>query len=51
MPSMKITGFAVALCLAFGVVALVRPGHAQPTNLATYEPDKMKEFKSPNRRS
>src|SRR5882762_9185470 len=47
MHSIKIVGIAVAVLLAAGIVALVRHAHAQPTNISTYEPENMNQFKKP----
>src|SRR6266436_3423628 len=47
MPSIKITALAVAALLA-GVVATVRhAGQSPQTDLSTYEPENMKDFKKP----
>ena len=37
----------MAVLLAAGIVALVRHAHAQPTNISTYEPENMNQFKKP----
>ena len=47
MNSIKMAAFAAALLLAVGVMLLVRQGRAQPTNVATYEPEHMQNFKKP----
>jgi peptide methionine sulfoxide reductase msrA/msrB len=47
MNSIKMAAFAAALLLAVGVTLLVRQGSAQPTNVATYEPEHMQNFKKP----
>jgi peptide methionine sulfoxide reductase msrA/msrB len=46
MHSVKIAGI-VAVLLAVGLVAIVRHGRAQPAEISTYEPDRMKDFKKP----
>jgi peptide methionine sulfoxide reductase msrA/msrB len=47
MNSIKMAAFAAALLLTVGVLLLVRPGRAQPTNVATYEPEHLQDFKKP----
>jgi peptide methionine sulfoxide reductase msrA/msrB len=47
MISMKTAVVAVALLLAAGFFVVVRKGSAQPTNVATFEPERMKDFKKP----
>ena len=48
MMSMKMAALAAAILLAAGLLVLVRQGGAQPNNLSTYEPDRMKDFKKPD---
>jgi len=49
MFSIKITGIAVAVFVAIGIVAMVRyAGRASQTNLSTYEPERMSDFKKPD---
>src|SRR5205809_4327647 len=47
MPSIKIAAIAAAVILAAGIVARVRHGGAQPADISTYEPERMKDFKKP----
>ena len=47
MFSIKIAGIAAAVLLAAGIVAVVRHGRAQPADISTYEPERMKDFKKP----
>src|SRR5205814_9520668 len=47
MSSIKIAGIAAAVLLAAGVVAMVRHGRAQPADITTHEPERMKDFKKP----
>src|SRR2546428_8388354 len=47
MPSIKIVGIAAAVLLAAGIFAMLRHGRAQPTDISTYEPERMKDFKKP----
>ena len=48
MSSIKLTGIAVAVVLAAGIVAMVRhAGRAAQSGLSTHSPDTMKEFKKP----
>src|SRR5436190_8476146 len=48
MPSMKIVIIATAVLLTAGIIAKVRHGRAQPTDISTYEPERMKDFKKPD---
>jgi peptide methionine sulfoxide reductase msrA/msrB len=48
MISMRMAGIAAAALLAVGIFELMRQGGAQMTNISTYEPDRMKEFKKPD---
>jgi peptide methionine sulfoxide reductase msrA/msrB len=48
MPSIKTTAIAAAILLAGGLLVVMRQGSAQPTNVATYEPESTKEFKKPD---
>ncbi len=47
MISMRMAGIAAAALLAVGIFEVMRQGGAQTTNISTYEPDRMKEFKKP----
>src|SRR5271155_3257840 len=47
MPSIKITAIAAAILLAGGLLIVMRQGRAQPANISTYEPERMKDFKKP----
>src|SRR5207253_11430057 len=47
MSSIKIAGIAAVVLLAAGLVAMVRHGRAQPTEISTFEPENMKDFKKP----
>ncbi len=47
MSSIKIAGIAAVVFLAAGLVAMVRHGRAQPAEISTFEPEKMKDFKKP----
>jgi peptide methionine sulfoxide reductase msrA/msrB len=47
MISMKKAIFTAALLLAVGLLVVVRQGRTQPTNISTYEPERMKDFKKP----
>jgi peptide methionine sulfoxide reductase msrA/msrB len=47
MPSIKIAAFAAAMLLAAGIFTMVRQGRSQPTEISTYEPERMKDFKKP----
>src|SRR6266566_835228 len=47
MHSIRITVIAAAVLLTTGIVATMRHGRAQPADIATYEPERMKEFKKP----
>src|SRR6266567_2418136 len=47
MSSIKIAGIAAVVLLAAGLVATVRHGRAQPAEISTFEPEKMKDFKKP----
>jgi peptide methionine sulfoxide reductase msrA/msrB len=48
MISMKTVAIAAAAILAVGLLAVMRQGSAQPTNISTYEPEHMKDFKKPD---
>ena len=48
MSSIKITAIAAAVLLAGGLLVVMRQGSAQPTNISTYEPERMKDFKKPD---
>jgi peptide methionine sulfoxide reductase msrA/msrB len=45
---MKMAAMAAAVLLAAGFLVMVRQGGAQPTNVSTYEPERMKDFKKPD---
>ncbi len=47
MHSIKIAGIAAAVIVVAGLIALSRQSNAQPTNLVTYQPETMKDFKKP----
>jgi peptide methionine sulfoxide reductase msrA/msrB len=47
MFSIKTAAITAAVLLAAGVVTVVRQGRAQPANISTYEPERMKDFKKP----
>jgi peptide methionine sulfoxide reductase msrA/msrB len=47
MISMRMVALAAAALLAVGVYEAMRQGRAQATNISTFEPDRMKEFKKP----
>jgi peptide methionine sulfoxide reductase msrA/msrB len=47
MISMKKAMLMAAVLLAVGLLVVVRQGRTQPTNLSTYEPERMKDFKKP----
>ena len=48
MSSIKIAAIAAAaVLLAVGLAVVVRQGRAQPADIATYEPEHMKDFKKP----
>jgi peptide methionine sulfoxide reductase msrA/msrB len=47
MISMKIVATTAAALLAVGLLVVMRPGRAQPANISTYEPERMKDFKKP----
>jgi len=47
MISIKRAALAAAVLLAVGLLVLVRQGRTQPTNISTYEPERMKDFKKP----
>ena len=47
MFSIKIAAIVTAVLLAAGILAMVRQGRAQPPNISTYEPERMKDFKKP----
>ncbi|MFZ0827634.1 MAG: bifunctional methionine sulfoxide reductase B/A protein [Verrucomicrobiia bacterium] len=47
MHLIKIAGITAVVLLAAGIVAMVRPGRAQPAEISTYEPENMKDFKKP----
>ena len=47
MSSIKIAGIAAAVLLAAGIVAMLRHGRAQPADISTFEPERMKDFKKP----
>jgi peptide methionine sulfoxide reductase msrA/msrB len=47
MSSIKIAGITAAVLLAASLVAIVRHGRAQPVEVSTYEPERMKDFKKP----
>jgi peptide methionine sulfoxide reductase msrA/msrB len=47
MTSIKIAAVAAAVLLAVGLAMVVRQGRAQPANISTYEPERMKDFKKP----
>ena len=49
MPSIKIVGIAAAVLLTAGLAAIVRHGRPQPADISTYEPERMKDFKKPER--
>src|SRR5271155_5433043 len=48
MTSIKITAITAAVLLAVGLLVVMRQGRAQPTNISTYEPERMKDFKKPD---
>src|SRR5271169_4238068 len=49
MPSIKIAAVAAAAALlAVGLAVVVRQGRAQPSDISTYEPERMKDFKKPD---
>src|SRR5215467_22736 len=47
MSSMRIAAVAAGVLLAAGLLAIVRRGHAEPTETSTFEPQNMKDFKKP----
>ena len=47
MFSIKIAAITTVVVLAAGIVALERQGGAQPADISTYEPERMKDFKKP----
>ena len=47
MFSIKIAAITAVVLLAAGIVAMERRGCAQPTNISTYGPERMKDFKKP----
>src|SRR5215467_4450746 len=47
MSSMRIAAAAAGILLAAGLLAIVRRGHAEPTETLTFEPQNMKDFKKP----
>ena len=47
MFSMKIATVTAAALVVAGIAIGVRHGRAQPTDIATYEPERMKDFKKP----
>ena len=49
MPSIKIVAIAAAVLLAAGIFAMLRHGRPQPADISTYEPERMKDFKKPER--
>jgi peptide methionine sulfoxide reductase msrA/msrB len=48
MISMKTVVLSVLVLLAAGLVVVLRQGRAQATNISTYEPEQMKDFKKPD---
>jgi peptide methionine sulfoxide reductase msrA/msrB len=48
MRSIKITATAAVILLTGGLLIVMRQGSAQPTNISTYEPERMKDFKKPD---
>jgi peptide methionine sulfoxide reductase msrA/msrB len=48
MISMRMAALAAAALLAAGLFAVLRQGRAQPGNISTYEPERMKDFKKPD---
>ena len=47
MSSVKLGVIVVVVMLAVGIAAIVRHGPAQPADISTYEPERMKDFKKP----
>jgi peptide methionine sulfoxide reductase msrA/msrB len=47
MISIRNAGLAAAVLLAVVLLVVVRQGRTQPTNISTYEPERMKDFKKP----
>jgi peptide methionine sulfoxide reductase msrA/msrB len=47
MISIKRAVLAAAVSLAVALLVVVRQGRTQPTNVSTYEPERMKDFKKP----
>ncbi len=47
MISIKMVAVAAAVLLAVGLLVAVREGRAQATNISTFEPERMKDFKKP----
>jgi peptide methionine sulfoxide reductase msrA/msrB len=48
MPSIKIATIGAAAMLAAGIFIMTRHGSAQSTDVSTYEPEHMKDFKKPD---
>jgi peptide methionine sulfoxide reductase msrA/msrB len=44
---MKTVAITAVALLAVGLLVMIRPGRAQPSNISTYEPERMKDFKKP----
>src|SRR5580692_10443100 len=47
MISIKMVAVAAAVLLAVGLLVAEREGRAQATNISTFEPERMKDFKKP----
>jgi peptide methionine sulfoxide reductase msrA/msrB len=48
MPSIKVLFIAAAVLVAAGLAVVVRQGRAPATNISTYEPEHMQDFKKPD---
>jgi peptide methionine sulfoxide reductase msrA/msrB len=47
MSSIRIAAIAAGVLFAAALLIMVRRGHAEPRDISTYEPEKMKDFKKP----
>ena len=48
MPSIKIATIGAVAMLAAGIFVMARHGRAEPSEISTYEPEHMKDFKKPD---
>ena len=48
MSATKFAGIAIAVLLAAGLFAMMRARRVPPTNISTYQPERMSDFKKPD---